>query len=117
MQLGYASQAQGPQAVKGPLASYLRRMLLTQTLGLLLALAALMQILALLDATTDILKRDLGLRGVLHYAVLRTPAALLLALPLASLLGALFTFFQIANRLGLVAIRAPVVTLRMVQIG
>src|SRR3546814_8742034 len=63
-QLVSASQAQGPQAVKGPLASYLRRMLLTQTLGLLLALAALMQILDLLDATTDILKRDLGLRGV-----------------------------------------------------
>src|SRR3546814_5673138 len=33
-QLVSASQAQGPQAVKAPLASYLRRMLLTQTLGL-----------------------------------------------------------------------------------
>src|SRR3546814_6278654 len=81
-------------------------MLLTQTLGLLLALAALMQILDLLDATTDILKRDLGLRGVLHYAVLRTPAELMLALPLASLLGALFTFFTLAKRRELVAIRA-----------
>ena len=50
--------------MKGPLASYLRRMLLTQTLGLLLALAALMQILDLLDATTDILKRHLGPRDL-----------------------------------------------------
>lgn len=103
--------------MKGPLASYLRRMLLTQTLGLLLALAALMQILDLLDATTDILKRHLGLRGVLHYAALRMPAELMLALPLAALLGALFTFFTLAKRRELVAIRAIGVNLRMVLVA
>lgn len=103
--------------MKGPLASYLRRMLLTQTLGLLLALAALMQILDLLDATTDILKRHLGLRGVLHYAALRMPAELMLALPLAALLGALFTFFTLAKRRELVAIRAIGVNLKMVVIA
>jgi lipopolysaccharide export system permease protein len=103
--------------MKGPLASYLRRMLLTQTVGLLVALAALMQVLDLLDATTDILKRHLGLRGVLHYAALRTPAELMLALPLAALLGALFTFYTLAKRRELVAIRATGVNLRTVLIA
>lgn len=103
--------------MRGPLSSYLRRMLLAQTLGLLLALAALMQILDLLDATTDILRRHLGLRGVLHYAVLRMPAELMLALPLATLLGALFTFFTLAKRRELVAIRAVGVNLRMVIVA
>lgn len=102
--------------IKGPLASYLRRMLLTQTLGLLIALAALMQVLDLLDATTDILKRHLGLPGVLHYAALRTPAELALALPLASLLGALFMFYTLAKRRELTAIRATGVDLRSVVI-
>nr|WP_277817121.1 LptF/LptG family permease [Solimonas terrae] len=92
-------------------------MLLGQTVGLLLALAALMQVLDLLDATTDILKRHLGLRGVLHYAALRTPAELMLAMPLAALLGALFTFYTLARRRELVAIRATGVNLRMVLIA
>nr|WP_277346314.1 LptF/LptG family permease [Solimonas marina] len=92
-------------------------MLLAQTTGLLLALAALMQVLDLLDATTDILKRHLGLSGVLHYAALRTPAELALALPLASLLGALFTFFTLAKRRELTAIRATGVSLRGVVIA
>lgn len=103
--------------MKGPLAAYLRRMLLMQTLGLLLALAALMQVLDLLDATTDILKRRLGLAGVLHYAALRTPAELALALPLAALLGALFTFYTLARRRELVAIRATGVSLREVVLA
>lgn len=103
--------------MKGPLASYLRRMLLTQTVGMLAALAALMQVLDLLDATTDILKRHLGLRGVLHYAALRTPAELMLALPLAALLGALFTFYTLAKRRELVAIRATGVNLRSVLLA
>jgi lipopolysaccharide export system permease protein len=103
--------------MKGPLGSYLRRMLLSQTLGMLIALAALMQVLDLLDATTDILKRHLGLRGVLHYAALRTPAELSLALPLASLLGALFMFYTLAKRRELTAIRATGVSLRSVVIA
>lgn len=103
--------------MKGPLASYLRRMLLTQTVGMLAALAALMQVLDLLDATTDILKRHLGLRGVLHYAALRTPAELMLALPLAALFGALFTFYTLAKRRELVAIRATGVNLRSVLLA
>jgi lipopolysaccharide export system permease protein len=66
--------------IVGPLAAYLRMLLLTQTLGVLIALTALLQLLEMLDVTTDILKRDLGFKGVLHYAGLRVPSELLLAL-------------------------------------
>ncbi len=103
--------------MRGTLAAYLRRTLLMQTLGMLLALTALMQVLDLLDATTDILKRHLGLRGVIHYAALRTPAELSLALPLAALLGGLFTFYTLARRRELTAIRATGVSLRAVVLA
>ena len=98
--------------IGGPLASYLRRLLLTQTLGVLVALTALLQLLEMLDVTTDILKRHLGFKGVLHYAALRTPSELVLALPLAMLIGSLFTFYTLARNHELIAIRAAGIRLR-----
>jgi len=92
--------------IGGPLASYLRRLLLTQTLGVLVALTALLQLLEMLDVTTDILKRHLGVGGVLHYAALRTPSEMVLALPLAMLIGSLFTFYTLARNHEFIAIRA-----------
>jgi lipopolysaccharide export system permease protein len=92
--------------VNGPLARYLRNTLATQTLGVLVALTALLQVLELLDVTTDILKRKLGVGGILHYAMLRLPAELSLAMPLAMLIGSLFTFYTLARNHELVAIRA-----------
>ena len=47
----------------------------------------MMQLLELLDVTTEVLQREQGVRGLLYYAALRTPAELLLSLPLAVLLG------------------------------
>jgi lipopolysaccharide export system permease protein len=96
--------------VKGPLASYLRRLLAAQTIGVLIGFTALLQLLDLLDATGDILDRELGLAGVLYYSMLRTPAEMSLALPLAMLIDALFSFYSLAKRQELIAIRAAGLT-------
>ncbi len=92
--------------MKRPLERYLRNTLATQTIGVLVALTALLQVMELLDVTTDILKRKLGVGGILHYALLRLPAELSLAMPLAMLIGSLFTFYTLARNHELIAIRA-----------
>ncbi len=92
--------------MNGALANYLRKLLAAQTLGVLLALTALLQVLDLLDATSDILKRHLGVAGILHYTMLRTPVELSLSLPLAMLIGALFTYYTLARNHELIAIQA-----------
>lgn len=90
----------------GALANYLRRLLALQIVGVAIALTALLQVLDLLDATTDILRRHLGAAGVMHYTLLRAPVELSLALPLAALIGALFAFYQLARNREIVAIQA-----------
>ena len=66
---------------------YFRRRVAVQILALLAVLTALLQMLELLDMTTEVLKREQGLRGLLYYAALRTPAEVVLMLPIAVLLG------------------------------
>jgi lipopolysaccharide export system permease protein len=92
--------------MNGALAHYLRRLFALQTIGVLIALTALLQVLDLLDATSDILNRHLGVTGIVHYTALRTPVELALSLPLAMLLGALFTYYTLARNHELIAIRA-----------
>jgi lipopolysaccharide export system permease protein len=89
--------------VLGP---YLRRRVSGQILGLLAALTGLMQLLELLDVTTDVLKRNLGAMGVLHYAVLRLPSEMVVALPLAALLGGMSTFYAMARSREITALRS-----------
>jgi lipopolysaccharide export system permease protein len=92
--------------MKSVLGSHLRRRVAGQMLALLAALTGLMQLLELLDVTTDVLDRKLGLMGVVHYAVLRLPSELLLSLPLAALLGAMSTFYAMARAREITAIRS-----------
>jgi lipopolysaccharide export system permease protein len=96
----------------GVLANYLRRRVGLQTLGLLVFLAGLMQVLELLDVTTDILDRNLGFAGIVHYAWLRTPSELVLSMPLAVLLGAMSSFYTMAKSQEVTAIRAAGVSLK-----
>jgi lipopolysaccharide export system permease protein len=97
--------------VTGVLASYLRRRVGAQTLALLVLLTALMQLLELLNVTTDILDRSLGVAGVLYYMLLRTPSEVVLALPLSVLLGAMSTFHAMARSHEITAIRSAGVSL------
>ena len=64
--------------MSGRLAAYLRRRVGLQILALLAVLTAMMQLLELLDVTTDILERGQGVGGLLYYAALRAPAELAL---------------------------------------
>ena len=88
------------------LPAYLRRRVGLQILGMLAALTATMQLLELLDVTTEILQRGQGLRGLAYYALLRMPSELLLALPLAVLLGVATSLHAMARGHEITAMRA-----------
>ncbi|MEJ0100910.1 MAG: LptF/LptG family permease [Pseudomonadota bacterium] len=88
------------------LGNYLRRRVTTQIIGLLLALTGLMQLLALLEVTSDVLERHLGIAGVLRYAALTVPTQMLIALPLAGLLGSMATFYAMARAREITALRS-----------
>lgn len=91
--------------MRGRLGAYLRRRVAMQILALLAVLTAMMQLLELLDVTTDILERGQGVGGLLYYAALRTPAELALALPLAVLLGAMTSLNAMSRALEITAMR------------
>jgi len=88
----------------------LRRRLLEVTGGRVLAalavLVAILQILDLLEVSTEILQRKLGIGGVIHYTLLRTPMLVEQVAPLAMLAGCLFAFTQLARENAVVALRA-----------
>src|SRR5262245_11921094 len=88
------------------LGNYLRKRVTGQIVGLLLALTGLMQLLELLEVTNEVLDRGLGFIGVLHYAVLRIPSELLVALPLAGLLGSMTAFYAMARGREITALRS-----------
>ena len=88
------------------LGSYLRKRVAGQIFGLLLALTALIQLLELLEVSTEVLDRGLGFAGVLRYAMLRIPAQLEFALPLAGLLGSMATFHAMARSREITALRS-----------
>lgn len=98
----------------GPLPRYLRQLLGMRVLAVLLALGGLLQILDLLDATTEIMSRGQGIGGVGHYIALRAPSLLLQALPLAALIGAVFAFGTLAGQHEVVALRAAGLPFRRV---
>ncbi len=90
----------------GTLPAYLCRRVGMQILALLAVLTAMMQLLELLDVTTDIFERGQGLGGLLYYALLRLPAELGLALPVAVLLGTMTSLNAMARTLEISAMRA-----------
>jgi len=85
---------------------YLLRLMATRILMALLVLVGILQILDLLDVTTDILDRDLGAGGVGYYALLRLPRLIEQAAPLAVLAGALFAFAKLAGDSAVTAMRS-----------
>jgi lipopolysaccharide export system permease protein len=75
-------------------------------LAALLVLVGILQILDLLDVTTDILDRKLGAGGVFYYAALRLPRLIEQAAPLAVLTGGLFAFAKLAMESAVTAMRS-----------
>lgn len=88
------------------LARYLFGIVGGRILAALLVLVGILQILDLLDVTTDILDRQLGAAGVGYYALLRLPRLIEQAAPLAVLTGGLFAFAKLAMESAVTAMRS-----------
>lgn len=88
------------------LPTYLLKLMGSRILIALLVLVGVLQILDLLDVTTDILDRDLGASGVAYYAMLRLPRLVEQAAPLAALAGSLFAFGKLAGDSAVTAMRS-----------
>jgi len=84
----------------------MQRTVATRVLAALVVLVSILQVLDLLDVTTDILERKLGISGVLYYAALRLPALVEQVAPLSVLAGCLFAFTQLARENAVVALRS-----------
>lgn len=87
------------------LRAYLSKLFLSRLLASLFGLAAILQLLDLLDRIGAILTRG-GAGGVGFYVALRLPTLLGEMMPLAALLGALLTFMRLAGGLETTAMRA-----------
>lgn len=99
------------------LGHYLRSLLAIRSFAVLCGLGGLFQVLDLLETSTDILGRGQGLPGILHYTVLRSPSVLLQALPLAALLGAIFSFSTLSRQNEICAMRAAGLPFRRVLLA
>lgn len=88
------------------LPKHLLRIVGVRVLAALLVLVSILQILDLLDVTTDILERKLGVAGVLYYALLRLPTLVQQVAPLSVLAGCLFAFADLARQNAVVALRS-----------
>jgi len=85
---------------------YVLRTVGTRVLGAAVILFSILQILDLLEVTTEILDRGLGTAGVLYYAALRSPRLFEQVAPIATLAGGLFAFSQLARESAVIAMRA-----------
>lgn len=89
---------------------FIGRQLLSRTVGTILVLGALLQVLDLIDSATDILQRDLGVRGIVYYALLRTPTIIGQVTILATLIAALLTIDRMVRANEMVILRGAGVT-------
>ncbi len=88
------------------LALYLSRIVGSRILAALAVLVGILQIIDLLDVTTDILDRGEGAGGVAWYAFLRLPRLIEQSAPLAVLAGSLFAFAKLAQESAVTAMRS-----------
>jgi lipopolysaccharide export system permease protein len=88
------------------LTRYLSLRFIAFTLAATAILAAVAQILDLVDKAADILDRGDGAAGLLEYVSLRSPTLLMQALPLGALVGGLASFGALARSSEIVAMRA-----------
>lgn len=88
------------------LARYLFALTASRILAALAVLVGILQILDLLEVTTEILDRQLGAGGVFYYGLLRLPRLIEQAAPLAVLAGSLFAFAKLAGESAVTAMRS-----------
>jgi lipopolysaccharide export system permease protein len=95
---------------------YLSRMFLARVGGCLLGLAAIGQLLDLLDKTGELLTRG-GIGAIGRYILMRLPATLAEMFALATLIGALVTFTRLARSLEMTVLAAAGLSLRAVGLA
>ncbi len=88
------------------LSRYLSRQMAIKMFWVLLSFTALMQLIDLLGASTDIIERGEGFFGFLKYLALRMPATMQGLVPISTLLGAALTFFALAQNSEMIALRS-----------
>ncbi|MCR0981085.1 LptF/LptG family permease [Roseomonas populi] len=98
------------------LARYLTGIFLGRAAMVLLGLAALLQLLDLLDKAGDVLARG-GVWDIGRYALLRLPSTLGQLVPLAVLVGAILTFRRLAASLEITAMRASGIGMGRVMVA
>ncbi|MHB8527996.1 MAG: LptF/LptG family permease [Caulobacteraceae bacterium] len=86
------------------LSAYLTRIMLVRTAAAAAALMGLLQLIDLLERTSDILARG-GVLQIFRYMLLRLPFLFQEVAPFAVLAGAIFTFSQLARNSELVVMR------------
>ena len=86
------------------ISAYLTRMMTVRTAAAAAALMGLLQLIDLLERTSDILARG-GPLGIVRYMTLRLPFMFVEVAPFAVLAGAIFTFSQLARSSELVVMR------------
>lgn len=96
---------------------YLLKLMGGRILAALAVLVGILQILDLLDVTTDILERDLGASGVAYYALLRLPRLIEQSAPLAVLAGALFAFGKLAGESAVTAMRSTGISVYQITLA
>lgn len=85
---------------------HLLRVIGSRIASSILIVLAILQILTLLDVTTDVLERKLGIAGIAKYAFLSLPSMFEQAAPIGALAGCLFAFAKLARENAVVALRA-----------
>ncbi len=100
------------------LARFILKVVGFRILAALAVLFVVLQVLDLLDATTDVLERGLGVGGVMRYAALRAPSLLIQAMPIAVLAGSLLAFTQLGRENAIIAMRASgISTFRLIGLS
>ncbi len=87
------------------LSRYLSRQMAIKMFWVLLAFTALMQLIDLLGASTEIIERGEGVFGFLKYITLRMPVTMSHLVPISTLLGAALTFYSLAQNSEMIALR------------
>ena len=85
---------------------YVLKLLLVRTIAAVIILITLVQVLELLDVTSQILDRGLGLAGIGKYSLLRLPGQFQQTAGLAVLVGSIFTFTHLSRTSEMIVIRA-----------
>ena len=88
------------------LQAHVMKVVATRVLVAAAVLIGLLQILDLIDVTTDILARNLGVSGVVYYATLRLPRFVEQVAPISLLAGGLFAFSHLARENAIVTMRS-----------